>query len=83
MQDLTFINNTSVYRNPAPQSPLQGPNVLQPATVYSKIMLRTIELAESDYVFDGVAVERTMPSNNGANEITFKRMLSLAAHTRP
>ena len=83
MEDITLINNTSVYRNPAPQSPLQGQNVLQPATVYSKIMLRTIELAESDYTFDGLAVERNMPSNNGANEITFKRMLSLAAHTQP
>ncbi len=83
MDDLTLINNTSVYRNPAPQSPLQGPNVMQPAVVYSKIMLRTIELAESDYVFDGLATERTMPSNNGANEIVFKRMLSLAAHTQP
>jgi len=83
MDDLTLINNTSVYRNPAPQSPLQGPNVMQPAAVYSKIMLKTIELAESDYVFDGLATERTMPSNNGANEIVFKRMLSLAAHTQP
>ena len=83
MDDLTLINNTSVYRNPAPQSPLQGPNVMQPAVVYSKIMLKTIELAESDYVFDGLATERTMPSNNGANEIVFKRMLSLAAHTQP
>ena len=83
MEDISFINNTSVYRNPAPQSPLQGANVLQPAAVYSKIMLRTIELAESDYVFDGLAVERTMPSNNGSNEIVFKRMLSLAAHTQP
>ena len=83
MDDLTLINNTSVYRNPAPQSPLQGPNVMQPAAVYSKIMLRTIELSESDYVFDGLAVERNMPSNNGSNEIVFKRMLSLAAHTQP
>lgn len=83
MEDLTLINNTAVYRNPAAQSPLQGPNVMQPAAVYSKIMLRTIELAESDYVFDGLAQERTMPSNNGANEIVFKRMLSLAAHTQP
>lgn len=83
MEDLTLINNTSVYRNPAPQSPLQGVNVMQPAAVYSKIMLRTIELAESDYVFDGLAVERNMPSNNGSNEIVFKRMLSLAAHTQP
>lgn len=83
MDNLSLINNTSVYRNPAPQSPLQGQNVMQPAVVYSKIMLRTIELAESDYVFDGLAVERTMPSNNGANEIQFKRMLSLAAHTQP
>jgi N4-gp56 family major capsid protein len=83
MDDLTLINNTSVYRNPAPQSPLQGPNVMQPAAVYSKIMLRTIELAESDYVFDSIATERTMPSNNGSNEIVFKRMLSLAAHTQP
>ena len=53
MDNLSLINNTSVYRNPAPQSPLQGQNVMQPAVVYSKIMLRTIELAESDYVFDG------------------------------
>jgi N4-gp56 family major capsid protein len=83
MDDLTLINNTSVYRNPAPQSPLQGANVLQPAAVYSKIMLRTIELSEADYVFDGLAVERNMPSNNGSNEIVFKRMLSLAAHTQP
>ena len=83
MDDLTLINNTSGYRNPAPQSPLQGPNVLQPAAVYSQIMLQTIELAESDYVFDGLAEERTMPSNNGSNEIVFKRMLSLAAHTQP
>ena len=83
MDDLTLINNTSVYRNPAPQSPLQGPNVMQPAAVYSKIMLRTIELEEKDYVFDGLATERTMPSNNGSNEIVFKRMLSLAAHTQP
>lgn len=83
MDDLTLINNTSVYRNPAPQSPLQGANVMQPAAVYSKIMLKTIELAESDYVFDGLAVERNMPSNNGSNEIVFKRMLSLAAHTQP
>lgn len=83
MEDISMINNTSVYRNPAPQSPLQGANVMQPAAVYSKIMLRTIELAESDYVFDNLAVERTMPSNNGANEIVFKRMLSLAAHTQP
>ena len=83
MDNLSLINNTSVYRNPAPQSPLQGQNVMQPAVVYSKIMLRTIELAESDYVFDGLATERTMPSNNGANEIMFKRMLSLAAHTQP
>jgi hypothetical protein len=83
MDDLTLINNTSVYRNPAPQSPLQGANVMQPAAVYSKIMLRTIELAESDYVFDGLAAERVMPSNNGSNEIVFKRMLSLAAHTQP
>lgn len=83
MDDLTLINNTSVYRNPAPQSPLQGANVMQPAAVYSKIMLRTIELAESDYVFDGLAVERNMTSNNGSNEIVFKRMLSLAAHTQP
>jgi hypothetical protein len=56
---------------------------MQPAAVYSKIMLRTIELAESDYTFDGLAVERAMPSNNGSNEIVFKRMLSLAAHTQP
>lgn len=83
MDDLTLINNTSAYRNPAPQSPLQGPNVMQPAAVYSKLMLRTIELAESDYVFDSIATERTMPSNNGSNEIVFKRMLSLAAHTQP
>lgn len=83
MDDLTLINNTSVYRNPAPQSPLQGPNVMQPAAVYSKIMLRTIELSESDYVFDSIATEKTMPSNNGSNEIVFKRMLSLAAHTQP
>jgi hypothetical protein len=83
MELLNQINNTSVYRNPAPQSPLQGANVMQPPVVYSKIMLRTIELAESDYVFDGLAVERTMPSNNGSNEIMFKRMLSLAAHTQP
>lgn len=83
MDDLTLINNTSVYRNPAPQSPLQGPNVMQPAAVYSKIMLRTIELSEADFVFDGLAVERNMPSNNGSNEIVFKRMLSLAAHTQP
>lgn len=83
MQDLTLINNTSVYRNPAPQSPLQGQNVMQPAAVYSKIMLRTIELAESDYTFDGLATERNMPSNNGSNEIVFKRMLSLATHTQP
>ena len=83
MELISNINNTSVYRNPAPQSPLQGPNVMQPPVVYSKIMLRTIELAESDYTFDGLAVERTMPSNNGSNEIMFKRMLSLAAHTQP
>lgn len=83
MDDLTLINNTSVYRNPAPQSPLQGQNVMQPAAVYSKIMLRTIELSEQDFLFDGLAVERTMPSNNGSNEIVFKRMLSLAAHTQP
>lgn len=83
MEDISMINNTSVYRNPASQSPLQGANVMQPAAVYSKIMLRTIELAESDYVFDSLAVERNMPSNNGANEIVFKRMLSLAAHTQP
>ena len=83
MDGLSYINNTSVYRNPAPQSPLQGQNVMQPAAVYSKIMLRTIELAESDFVFDGLAVERNMPSNNGSNEIVFKRMLSLAAHTQP
>jgi hypothetical protein len=56
---------------------------MQPAAVYSKIMLRTVELAESDFVFDGLAVERNMPSNNGSNEIVFKRMLSLAAHTQP
>jgi len=83
MDDLSLINNTAVYRTPAAQSPLQGANVMQPAAVYSKIMLKTIELAESDYVFDGLAQERTMPSNNGANEIVFKRMLSLAAHTQP
>lgn len=83
MDDLLLINTTADYRNPAPQSPLQGPGVMQPAVVYSKIMLRTIELAESDYVFDGLATERTMPSNNGSNEIVFKRMLSLAAHTQP
>ena len=83
MDELSLINNTSVYRYPAPQSPLQGQNVMQPAAVYSKIMLRTIELSESDYTFDGIAVERKMPSNNGANEIVFKRMLSLAAHTQP
>ena len=83
MDDVMLINNTSVYRNPAPQSPLQGQNVMQPAAVYSKIMLRTIELAESDYTFDGLAVERARPSNNGSNEIVFKRMLSLAAHTQP
>ena len=83
MEDLTLINNTSVYRNPAPQSPLQGVGVMQPAAVYSKIMLKTIELAESDYTFDALAVERNMPSNNGSNEIVFKRMLSLAAHTQP
>lgn len=83
MENISLINNTSVYRNPAPQSPLQGPNVLQPAAVYSKIMLRTIELTEADYVFDSIAEERLMPSNNGANEIVFKRMLSLAAHTQP
>lgn len=83
LDDLTLINNTSAYRNPAPQSPLQGPNVMQPSAVYSKIMLRTIELAESDYVFDSIATEKTMPSNNGSNEIVFKRMLSLAAHTQP
>lgn len=83
MEMISNINNTAVYRDPAPQSPLQGPNVMQPPVVYSKIMLRTIELAESDYTFDGLAVERTMPSNNGSNEIMFKRMLSLAAHTQP
>lgn len=83
MDDLTLINNTSVYRNPAAQSPLQGQNVMQPAAVYSKIMLRTIELTEADYTFDSLAVERTMPSNNGSNEIVFKRFLSLAAHTQP
>lgn len=83
MENISLINNTSVYRNPAPQSPLQGPNVMQPAAVYSKIMLRTIELTEADFVFDGLAEERLMPSNNGSNEIVFKRMLSLAAHTIP
>ena len=59
MDDLALINNTSAYRNPAPQSPLQGPNVMQPAAVYSKIMLKTVELAESDYVFDSIATEKT------------------------
>lgn len=83
MDDLSLINNTSVYRNPAPQSPLQGAAVMQPAAVYSKIMLRTIELSAQDMLFDGLAVERNMPSNNGSNEIVFKRMLSLAAHTQP
>ena len=83
MENISLINNTSVYRTPAPQSPLQGPNVMQPAAVYSKIMLRTIELTEADFVFDGIAEERLMPSNNGSNEIVFKRMLSLAAHTQP
>lgn len=83
MENISLINNTSVYRNPAPQSPLQGANVMQPAAVYSKLMLRTIELTEADFVFDGLAEERLMPSNNGANEIVFKRMLSLAAHTIP
>ena len=83
MDELSLINNTSVYRNPAPQSPLQGQNVMQPPAVYSKIMLRTAELAEADFVFDQLAVERNMPSNNGSNEIIFKRMLSLAAHTQP
>lgn len=83
MEDLTLINNTSVYRNPAPQSPLQGVSVMQPSAVYSKIMLKTIELSEADYAFDSIAVERNMPSNNGSNEIVFKRMLSLAAHTQP
>lgn len=83
MELISNINNTSVYRNPAPQSPLQGSNVMQPPAVYSKILLRTIELSASDYVFDGLAVERTMPSNNGSNEIVFKRMLSLASHTQP
>ena len=83
MDELSLINNTSVYRNPAPQSPLQGLGVMQPPAVYSKIMLRTAELAEADFVFDNIAVERTMPSNNGSNEIIFKRMLSLAAHTQP
>jgi len=83
MENISLINNTSVYRNPAPQSPLQGANVMQPAAVYSKIMLRTIELTEADFVFDGLAEERLMPSNNGANEIVFKRMLSLASHTIP
>lgn len=83
MEPISLINNTSVYRNPAPQSPLQGPNVMQPSAVYSKIMLRTIELTEADFVFDGLAEERLMPSNNGSNEIVFKRMLSLAAHTIP
>ena len=62
MEPISLINNTSVYRNPAPQSPLQGPNVMQPAAVYSKIMLRTIELTEADFVFDGLAQERLMPS---------------------
>lgn len=83
MHDITQINNTSIYRNPATQSPLQGPNVMQPAVVYSKLMLRTIELEQADYVFDQLAEMRTMPSNNGANEIQFKRFLSLAAHTQP
>lgn len=83
MENISLINNTSVYRNPAPQSPLQGANVMQPAAVYSKIMLKTIELTEADFVFDGLAEERLMPSNNGSNEIVFKRMLSLAAHTQP
>ena len=83
MDELSLINNTSVYRNPAPQSPLQGQSVMQPPAVYSKIMLRTAELAEADFVFDQLAVERNMPSNNGSNEIIFKRMLSLAAHTQP
>jgi N4-gp56 family major capsid protein len=83
MNSVDIINNTSVYRNPAPTSPLQGQNVMQPAAVYSKIMLRTIELAESDFEFAKLAVKRSMPSNNGSNEIVFKRMLSLAAHTQP
>jgi hypothetical protein len=83
MNSIDIINNTSVYRNPAPTSPLQGQNVMQPAAVYSKIMLRTIELAESDFEFAKLAVKRSMPSNNGSNEIVFKRMLSLAAHTQP
>lgn len=83
MENVSLINNTSVYRQPAPQSALQGANVLQPAAVYSKILLRTIELSEADYTFDALAEERLMPSNNGSNEIVFKRMLSLAAHTIP
>lgn len=83
MDDLTLINNTSVYRNPSPDSPLQGPGVMQPAVYYSKLLLRTIELEEADYEFDKLAIEKTMPANNGANEITFKRMKSLAAHTQP
>lgn len=83
MNDIQLINNTGVYRNPAPTSPLQGQNVMQPAAVYSKIMLRTIELAETDFEFAKLAVKRSMPSNNGSNEIVFKRMLSLAAHTQP
>lgn len=83
LDDLTMINNTSVYRNPSPYSPLQGQNVMQPAAVYSKLMLKTIELSEKDYVFDSIAVERTMPANNGANELVFKRVKSLAAHTQP
>jgi len=83
MNSVDLINNTGVYRNPAPTSPLQGQNVMQPAAVYSKIMLRTIELAESDFEFAKLAVKRSMPSNNGSNEIVFKRMLSLAAHTQP
>ena len=79
----TITNDTSVYRNPAPHSPLQGQNVMQPAAVYSSIMLRTIELVEADLEFAKLAEKRTMPANNGSNEIVFKRMLSLAAHTQP
>lgn len=79
----TITNDTSVYRNPAPHSPLQGQNVMQPAAVYSSIMLKTIELVEADLEFAKLAEKRTMPANNGSNEIVFKRMLSLAAHTQP
>lgn len=79
----TLHSTSDAYTRAADRSQVHGAGAIKPQAVYSKVMLRTIQLEESDYAFIKLGMKRLMPANSGTDDLVIKRMLTLSAHTQP